>query len=424
MGIDVQTFARRSSSKLMAKGQRERQILEQVDAQARAWADEAGIGAFYDSTFVSDRALAIQLVPAAEAVRFDLSQAGLGAGLRTSNAGPGYHAAVVDMLDHLAEACGLTWDWGQGGDRSFDETGYALTRDVKALQREHGKFLRNLMETSLEHGSDNGSFCLPWGLGAGDDQLACPIGIKPLSWRLAVVEADNDVRLKLAREFFPWWERSVDASFFENMLRCLLWQHVEWRPPETEREARTLMMIQEAAQQLKKLAGGVPKDLRAALKELDAAVSSGVAPPPDGIGYRRRPILRVLFDDWQISLPGTLVEDISENGEAAHYAGTDVALRVSAISVSGAKDDPPVWPTIVSDAGEVNAHGLSRRVAAPERDGEAVSQFAVVAHEAGEHLNILMLTLTAPDEAGLAVFNSWLDTVRWNEADHRRLGRD
>jgi hypothetical protein len=408
----------------MAKGRSERQILEEVDAQARAWATTAGLGGFYDSTFVSDRALNVSVVPAAEPMRFDVSQAGLGAGLRTSNAGPGYHAAAIDLLDALAGACGLTWDWGQQDDHRFDETGYAVTRDFAALQREHASFLRNLMDASLESGADNGAFCVPWGLGLEDGELACPLGFKPVSWRLTVTEAKEAGRLKLARDFFPWWEREIDATFFENMLRCLLWQHVQWRPPASADDSRTLLMIEDAASQLKAMAGKVPTDLRAALKELDEAVRSNEPPSATGIGYRRRPVLHDLFDSWHITLPGTLVEEIADDGAAAHYSGPRAALRVSAITVTSNGDRPQTWPDTVAEAGEVNAHGLSRRVAAAERDGKHMSQFAAVLHEEQDHLCILMLTLTVADANDLSLFDSWLDSVRYRGEDPQRVGRD
>ncbi len=408
----------------MAGGLSERQILERVDAQARAWATKAGIEGFYDSRFVSDRALSVSLVPAAEPMRFDVSQAGLGAGLRTSNAGPGYHAAAIDLLDDLADSCGLAWDWGQRADRTFDQTGYALTRDFEALQQEHARFLRNLMDASLERGDDNGAFCLPWGLGLEEGGLSCPMGIKPLAWRVDVSESKNAARLSLASEFFPWWDRDIDAQFFENMLRCLLWQHVEWRRPESEQEARKVLMIEDAAARLKTLAGRVPAEMRTALKELDAAVRGDVAPTATGIGYRRRPVLRELFDNWHIMLPGTLTEEIADDGGAAHYAGSNVTLRISAITVSGTADRPLELPDTVAEAGQVFAHGLSRRVAAPERDGRHVSQFAVVLHEEQDLLRILMLTLTVANTDDLAMFDTWLDSVRYHGQESQRVGRD
>lgn len=408
----------------MGKGSSDRDVLQQVDAQARHWAKAAGLESFYESSFASDRSLAVTLVPAADAISFDLSQAGLGVGLRTSTAGPGYHAAVIDLLDALAETCGLAWDWGQQADRSFDETGYAVTRDFAALQQEHAGFLRDLMEASLESGADSGAFCVPWGLGIDEEGLACPLGIKPIAWRLAVSEAKQATRLTLASEFFPWWTREIDAAFFENMLRCLLWQHVEWRQPQTPHESRILLMIEEAAARLKDIAGRIPADLREALKELDEAVRSDKAPASTGIGYRRRAVLRELFDSWHVSLPGTLVEDIADDGTTAQFIGPRYALRASAITVKTSGDKPVHWPETVAEAGQVTAHGLSRRVAAPERDGDYVSQFAVVLHEARERLRILMLTLTVADRDDLEVFDSWLDSIRYRGEDPPRIGRD
>jgi len=408
----------------MAKGTSDRKILEQIDAQARNWAKEAGIESFYDSTFASDRSLTVSIVPAADSISFDVSQAGLGVGLRTSTAGPGYHAAVIDMLDALGDRCGVAWDWGQQPDRSFDETGYAVTRDYAALQRDHASFLRNLMDASLESGLDNVAFCVPWGLGIEEDGLACPMGIKPIAWRLAVSEAKEATRLTLASEFFPWWTRDIDAAFFENMLRCLLWQHVEWRKPKSPRESRTLLMIEEAAARLKALAGRIPAELRTALRELDAAVRSGEAPPSTGIGYRRRNVLRELFNTWHMSLPGTLVADFADDGKAAYFVGPRHALRISAITVNGTDGKPVAWPETVAEAGQVNANGLSRRIAAPEPEGKYLSQFAVVLHEAQDRLRILMLTLTVAKEVDLALFNSWLDSIRYRGEEQARIGRD
>jgi hypothetical protein len=327
------------------------------------------------------------------------------------------------MLDRVAKTCGLEWDWGQGGERSFDDTGYAVSRDFALLQREHAAFLKVLMESSLERGHEGGAYCLPWGLGLEDSGLACPLGIKPGSWRLAIVEAGGETRLRLASEFFPWWGRDIDAGFFENMLRCLLWQHVQWRSPVNAQESQTLRSIEEAAGRVKALAGKVPADLREALRELDSAVSSNVAPAPSGIGYRRRAVIYELFDNWHITLPGTLVEQFAEDGEVAHYAGPNLSLRISAITAVG-PNGKAIWPETVAEAGEVDAHGLLRRVAAPEPDGKFVSQFAVVLREQADKLRILMLTLTVATAAELSVFDTWLDSIRHNDDDTSRVGRD
>lgn len=75
---------------------------------------------------------------------------------RRANAGPGYHAAIVDMLDHLVAKLSLQWDWQHDG--ASDKAGYANQRDFGAVQTVHERVFLSLMQIAqkMEDGSSTG----------------------------------------------------------------------------------------------------------------------------------------------------------------------------------------------------------------------------------------------------------------------------
>jgi len=150
---------------------------------------------------------------------------------RRANAGPGYHAAIVDMLDHLVAKLSLQWDWQPDG--ATDKAGYATQRDFGAVQTVHERFFLSLMQIAqkTEDGSFIGfAFCTPEGLSFDNGGIRCTLGEQPLDWPARVKAAGAEGQRAAAATFFVWWDAAQDAIFWQALLRAQLWQNANWRP--------------------------------------------------------------------------------------------------------------------------------------------------------------------------------------------------
>ncbi len=110
---------------------------------------------------------------------------------RTSGAGPGYHAHLVERLESLGNGLGLNWRW-QGEDAG-DTTGYALSRDLGALQQIMARELRGLCAKAIEFDAMPGiKISMPADFTPhGDFFVASPMGTWDRDWVARVAAAEG-----------------------------------------------------------------------------------------------------------------------------------------------------------------------------------------------------------------------------------------
>jgi hypothetical protein len=413
MGIDLQTFSRELPKKLLGR-MSGRKALEEIDRIAQAWASANQLGPFYTRHFFSDTEMQMQIYPLGEPLQFDLRGAGLGLSARTSNSGPGYHAAVVDLLDHIGREARMAFEWGTATD-SGDETHYAVARDFGALQQAHARFMQTLGTISLREEMEGHVLCLPIGLGMDVTGIAAPQGVLPRDWAARVDAAADSERSAYAARFFSWWAREKTAAFWENTLRGLLWTEAQWRPPRTEGEHATHLQVDYC---LAQCGGNAPADLAAAAAELIASINSPTRAAATGIGYRRRPVMHTPFEGWDVKLPGTMapsMEDFGDDAGAYQVFDEQASLRIASMIVEKPDADEPFeWLDDFARRPDLdNAHERVRQLL-PERDDDGlIHQFAMAVYEDGARIRLLMLTLTTTDEAQLPLFADWLRAVRY-----------
>ncbi|MEC7291456.1 MAG: hypothetical protein VXW22_15335, partial [Pseudomonadota bacterium] len=307
MGIDAQAFSKELPKRFFGRA-RGKDALRAIERAAKAWSEANEFGPLFRSELQSERSLNCAFIPLADWIRFDLSNDGVAVGFRSSTAGPGYHAAVITMLDHLANELHLSWDWGGVGEMCTDETGYAVSRNIEDLQSEMLRFFQVLMESAAEHDQNGSSLCIPYGLGQDRDEVSCPLGPRPKDWPASVVSANESELVAEAMGFFPWWNMERDHRFWENMLVGTLWQNAQWRAPVTEEEKNTIVAIAHMNEKLRAFELPLNPKIQLAVDELAQAVQSDEPPGPQGIGYRRGFIDHNPFPGWNISLPGYLRE--------------------------------------------------------------------------------------------------------------------
>lgn len=412
MGIDAQAFSRKLPKKLFGRASGHK-ALRAIDRAARKWCEENDLGPFYRSALSEDNFLSCIIVPLADSIRFDLSNDGVAVGFRTSTVGPGYHAAVVEMLDRMAEELQLVWDWGSSVTSCADETGFAIVRDYDELQGEMIIFFKALMKTAADHNFDGGTLCIPYGIGLDRDEISCPLGPRPNNWPVQVLELDGTELEAAAESFFPWWEREKGTKFWERMLTGTLWQNAEWRAPVSEQEQQTVREVAYMREKVIALSGSLPSNLATAIAEYDHAIKSDEPPQADGIGYRRGFVEYNPFPGWRIHLPGYLREVEDPDGKAGIFQHGNTVFRVSSIVAKRQSGAPFKWPSILEDSKTETVGDMQWRKERMTDHGDGMSQFSILLHESADQHNLLMLTLTTETEEELSVLHRWVLKMRF-----------
>jgi hypothetical protein len=156
--------------------------------------------------------------------------------LRTSNAGPGYHAALVKYFKLMAEVCPLDID----AESVRDETGYWFSGDFAALQAYMAGWLKRLAARLLEEhakdGRGNRLLNIPhYMLPESHGHFAChSLGYLDRVFFEEIAQRENF--LPHCRAYFIWWSRETDAEFHLKCALYIIWCRLNWLPPVTEYE--------------------------------------------------------------------------------------------------------------------------------------------------------------------------------------------
>lgn len=354
------------------------------------------------------------MVPVADPMIFTATKDRLSVAFRGSNGGPGFHAAVVDFLDHLEGQLRLKWIWTATDGSSLDEAGYATTRDFAQLQRTMTGYMTDLVAIYADPALPRpAAFCVPFGIGLEVGKIACPLGYKPDSWIEMIADADEPERLAAAAAFFPWWNAGFGAETVESLLRAQLWQNAEWRVPVSDRDRLVHNQILHTSDWLGRLKAPLPADLRAALAEYHRLHNGEDPPDPVGIGYRKRGLYEQIFRSWAITRPAFAWP--VDNGDGAAWEHPDFWLGASAITVmreTGEEHQDDDWPGGFTGPTRRVRPGILYRLSRREQEeGGPIVQHAQVISSRPDRKAILILTLSSPLEWPHKAFEAWVNTV-------------
>jgi hypothetical protein len=343
----------------------------------------------------------------------------------TNAAGPGFHAAVVDLVDGLAERCDLTWRWSDAAGAFGDETGYQESRDFTRLQVTMLEWLQDTARCVLELEDDEWAhvgLCMPLGTSViGDYFAVSPLGYWARDWLERVAEEPVSGPDHLGATFFPWWNRELDASFWLNAGKVLCWIDLSWSPPRSQAERDRYQLALDCFERARGLDARISLPDREIGEIGSLLLHEGVDRPPErlGIGFRRGLLRRPLTGRWTIALPGYFraedEEDVEEDVmETATYRFADRTVRGSSFR---AKADRPGarpanyfvrkrrteyegdGPTFDVDESDLNGFAC---VEDAVEDGEAYRILHGIAGR-GEHLCILTIAFTDPSDEDWAV---------------------
>lgn len=261
---------------------------------------------------------------------------------KTSNAGPGYHKFLVELVDRVANDLGLPW---QTEDGEADETGYWEHRDFGRLRLEMLTFLSNLakiVSPRLAEGGSGMMLGMPIGFGVKDCPDVVTSSGPVTAQQLAEASQSAHAAEPLARRHFLWWDAGFGSDFYRGLATRAMWCDVSWTPPHDESERRDLKRIVSWIDQ----AGPdlFPAEAVSALRKLAAATGPRVLPDTSGIGYRRLFMRYALPGSWEIYAPGSLLEGSEKNGETVALWNNDLTVRGSSISFGfSAEATPPPY---------------------------------------------------------------------------------
>jgi hypothetical protein len=365
-------------------------------ASAKRWTVEHGFGELFFADDPRDSGAWLSFYPPAGGVQFEVRNNRVAFDAKTSVSGPGYHAALIDLCDHLRADLGVVWRWDAGG----DETGYATDRDVTKLHQAFAdqffaycEFYQASSEAYARHALN-----LSDGLAIdGYEGVATPLGPLPMQFFLKALDDADDAQ-DCARRVFPWWSSTLNQEFWISTIRSVLWTEVEWRAARTPWERHVHSVALSIGSRLRRV---LDAGMGAALDEL-AALSGDdetfAAPAPDGIGYLRRQRAFFLPGRWRINLPGYFIEQSEDDGETTCLWFGTQEIRGSSFTFTPKDAQSPTWSRELTNRPDQQGKSCIFRLpdaAKPSKNSEgffhANAEFRATDQKGKAHL--LMLSL-------------------------------
>ena len=163
-----------------------------------------------------EHTLYVRLHPSAEDVEFIWQpDQSLRASAKTSTTGPGYHAFLIDLLQHIGEMMNLDWDWQE---ENADQANFVHSGDFAALQKEMAVFWKSLgriLSEQATNGYENLMLNMPlyFPLPQFPAFAITPAGPLLREDCEALQNCEPDALLAIVPRFYIWWNRESDATF-------------------------------------------------------------------------------------------------------------------------------------------------------------------------------------------------------------------
>jgi hypothetical protein len=305
---------------------------------------------------------AVVLHPAAEAVFIETDGTHAKVSAKTSNAGPGYHAFLVTVLDSVGKSLGLNWEWDQDeAGENLDETGFFHERDFEKLKGHIAWNVRAVFASAAQHmvacRSESFGVWMPvsFDIGSIPDNIITPFGPISVAEGQRLGALPDEELLQSIAGLLPWWEKDFDGGFYRGLTLFSMWMDLRWCDPLDDGERHSIERTLRWAAEAGRL-GAVPPIPREAVDELNSLLSPDPGdfsngrdfPGREGIGYRRRTTRVSLPGGWQVSVPGSLAETTEDEGETLVFWNSVLVIRAScwsAVREDGTADDGGAGPT-------------------------------------------------------------------------------
>ncbi|MFZ5826740.1 MAG: hypothetical protein ACOY94_20820 [Bacillota bacterium] len=318
----------------------------------------------------------------------------------TTPGGPGFHKAVVDLLDELIETAGLSLE-------VEDETGYWRHRDFDRLRQEQMTWLRALIRqvSSWEQTTLRITWPVDGWAPAGATGIVTPMG--RFTHGFLRGELERDGLAEFAHRFFLWPNPERDAYYHRARALYQLWNECRWVAPRTEAEELLLSTIAGSLGTARRLDPALPLPLEAwsEVVTLLGGDPAGVVKGPDmaigePVGYRRGDVLEPFPGGWQVRLPGSFLPEPEEDGGAVYWdAGRNFRLTGYRYSPPGPGQEDPT----------------DRLLTNPTFD-EVIGGYrfqAETSYEPDEHCWVLQGLVRGP--GGMAVITLTWSDPRWED---------
>lgn len=260
------------------------------------------------------------------------------ASIKTSGAGPGLHQHVSRLLHEMEERFEIRWDPPNERKGTGDPSGYFTSGDRTALEREMLNWLHNVAGQVLDM-QEQGYEAIGISMPMDGVTFTCPgalytsTGPRDLHWlRRAATDFLSGIDL------FPWWDEARDARYYRERALVHMWTEVKWRPAFTEEELATHRRVLSLLDRAAELDPTLPlpsverEEIRSYLERVEPSALGG-------IGYYRGKVTRHLAGDWSIELPGSMVEEVDDEGNWSAWDETRT-VQFGSLSIGNRQSRP------------------------------------------------------------------------------------
>lgn len=281
--------------------------------------------------------LYVQLHPAEEPVEFILDGGSIVASAKTSSAGPGYHAWVVDLVEEIGRRVDIPWNWTDQGNGEGDSTGFHESFDFTRLQTAMADSLPSMAHAVLKT-NENQDVPIALSLPLDDVVLAdafavSSIGTWTRDWFESLIGADEAARLQAAARFFPAWHPRDDARYWRGCGLALCWYPMRWVQPVDLSEETLYKAALGCFARAREMDPAIklPEDEIREIWTLLSREGEDRPPSPNGIGFRRGAMLRQLPGGWTTMIPGYFAADYRDDGATRVFSFGDRSVQGTAM---------------------------------------------------------------------------------------------
>ncbi len=258
---------------------------------------------------------------------------------QTNIAGPGFHKAIIDLLDKISSELNVDID-------VEDETTYANERNFKNLQNQYQQWLKSFItEFVNSYDLEIKYMYVSWPfkdwVPIKKEGLITQMGIYSKEFCEEILNK-NKIE-EFSENYFPWFNNKKDALYYKGMALYLMWNEFCWVKPRTKEEMDTAEKILSYLAAARSMNKDIPLPIKewSELANLVGKPNINVSPPelfiPGNIGYRRNNIYVKIIDKWELIIPGRMIFNVEE-GEYIFW-DEDKEIIISAYIID--EENPP-----------------------------------------------------------------------------------
>lgn len=324
-------------------------ILERIRSCLQSHLNDQGID-FISELTIGQNCMQVSIHPAEEMIKFSVESDYLICSAKTSSAGPGYHSFVISILETIENKCNFKWIWNDDEKGFCDEAGYYDHRNFLELQNSMCRYLCELSSHLSGSEDTRGDYYVSLNkdhLFQHNSFAISPMGFweKKFFDDIALLEP-SQIHAQ-AEQFFPWWNKDLDGSFWRNVGLVKMWTEIKWQPPMENGDTTHLLLNHTLRCFNKAIELSRDQDIQLPLEEIGEIQTlleseDYFTPKQGNIGFHRLNLPRPLMGKWTIQLPGYFYEVMEENERSVKYFHSDKSVRSSSFADPTGKI--PVFP--------------------------------------------------------------------------------